>query len=216
MQMSHWTRVEGEGKVKLWHTMKNAPINEFKLYDFANHNGICSISHLAFSQFSISHLAFHMVVVALATQLAAWGMRHAARVVCEKCNNNWNLIATTTAPRSCHKSRRRHKKNMRMRLRRLWCCCSKGKGEGGSGGGGVVAAGTGAAAAGAGWKKKLIHFYYYIHRQAAKKNMKKMESKRQGEGGQRGRERERENEEEENAHVAKSPLAVALWKAALK
>lgn len=110
MQMSNWTIVSG-GWRSCGTTMKNAPINELKLYDFANQNGFCSISHLAFGIFTIFHFPFGISHVCRrlddaaqrSMQLAACSMWHSARVVCEKCNNNWNLIASTTAPRSCHK-----------------------------------------------------------------------------------------------------------------
>lgn len=78
-----WSTVEVEGK--LWHTMKNAPINELKLYDFANQNGFCSISHLAFGIFTIFHFPFGIShgcrrlddAAQRSLEHAACGMQHA-------------------------------------------------------------------------------------------------------------------------------------------
>lgn len=58
--------------------------------------------------------------------------------------------------------------------------------------------------------EKLIHFYYYIHRQATKEMQKEDAARGRGKG------RKRAMEEGENAHVAKSPLAVAHVKSSLK
>lgn len=79
MQMSNLTIGSGGGGESCGTTMKNAPINELKLYDFANQNGFCSISHLAFGIFTIFHFPFGISHVCRRLDDAAQrSMQHAA------------------------------------------------------------------------------------------------------------------------------------------